>query len=80
MIKGIANRLEELERRFSLSGDVVPDPLSTSLFEFGQTLKNLTTEEREDMAEELGITPDEVRDELAGRHIIDHKVKQEKMT
>mgnify|MGYP002797460242 CR=1 FL=1 len=62
MIKGIANRLEELERRFSLSGDVVPDPLSTSLFEFGQTLKNLTTEEREDMAEELGITPDDLRD------------------
>lgn len=29
---------------------------------------------------ELGITPDEVRSELAGRHIIDHKVKQEKMT
>ena len=29
---------------------------------------------------ELGITPDEVRAELAGRHIIDHKVKQEKMT
>ena len=29
---------------------------------------------------ELGITPDEVRAELASRHIIDHKVKQEKMT
>ena len=29
---------------------------------------------------ELGITPAEVRDELAGRHIIDRKVKQEKMT
>ena len=29
---------------------------------------------------ELGITPDEVRPELASRHIIDHKVKQEKMT
>ena len=29
---------------------------------------------------ELGITPQEVRDELAGRHVIDHKVKQEKMT
>ena len=29
---------------------------------------------------ELGISPDEVRAELAGRHIIDHKVKQEKMT
>lgn len=29
---------------------------------------------------ELGITPDEVKDELASRHIIDHKVKQEKMT
>ena len=29
---------------------------------------------------ELGITPDEVRAELAGRHVIDHKVKQEKMT
>ncbi len=29
---------------------------------------------------ELGITPGEVRSELAGRHIIDHKVKQEKMT
>ena len=29
---------------------------------------------------ELGITVDEVRSELASRHIIDHKVKQEKMT
>ena len=29
---------------------------------------------------ELGITPDEVKAELASRHIIDHKVKQEKMT
>ena len=26
-----------------------------------------------------GITLDEVREELAGRHVIDHKVKQEKM-
>lgn len=62
MIKGIANRLEELERRFSLSGDVVPDPLSVSLWEFGDELKSLTDEEREDMAEELGIKPDDVRD------------------
>jgi len=29
---------------------------------------------------ENGITLDEVRDELASRHVIDHKVKQEKMT
>ncbi len=29
---------------------------------------------------ELGITPGEVKAELASRHIIDHKVKQEKMT
>lgn len=29
---------------------------------------------------EMGITLDEVRQELAGRHVIDHKVKQEKMT
>ncbi len=29
---------------------------------------------------ELGIEPDEVRRELASRHVIDHKVKQEKMT
>lgn len=28
---------------------------------------------------EMGITPEEIRTELAGRHIIDHKVKQEKM-
>ena len=28
---------------------------------------------------ELGITTKEVRDELASRHVIDHKVKQEKM-
>lgn len=28
---------------------------------------------------EAGITPDEVKAELASRHIIDHKVKQEKM-
>ena len=27
-----------------------------------------------------GITVEEVRDELASRHVIDHKVKQEKMT
>ena len=29
---------------------------------------------------EMGISLDEVRRELASRHIIDHKVKQEKMT
>lgn len=29
---------------------------------------------------EMGISVDEVMDELASRHIIDHKVKQEKMT
>ena len=29
---------------------------------------------------ELGIRPEEIRKELASRHIIDHKVKQEKMT
>lgn len=28
---------------------------------------------------ELGISPDEVKSELAARHVIDHKVKQEKM-
>ena len=28
---------------------------------------------------EAGISLDEVRAELAGRHVIDHKVKQEKM-
>ena len=31
------------------------------------------------MMVELGITPEEIRSELASRHIIDHKVKQEKM-
>lgn len=29
---------------------------------------------------EMGISLDEIRDELASRHVIDHKVKQEKMT
>ena len=29
---------------------------------------------------EMGITVDDVQKELASRHIIDHKVKQEKMT
>ena len=29
---------------------------------------------------EMGITPEDVHRELASRHIIDHKVKQEKMT
>ena len=29
---------------------------------------------------EMGISVEEVRDELASRHVIDHKVKQEKMT
>ncbi len=29
---------------------------------------------------QMGITVDEVREELASRHVIDHKVKQEKMT
>ncbi len=29
---------------------------------------------------QMGITVEEVRDELASRHVIDHKVKQEKMT
>jgi phosphoribosyl-ATP pyrophosphohydrolase/phosphoribosyl-AMP cyclohydrolase len=28
---------------------------------------------------ELGISVEDIRAELAGRHIIDHKVKQEKM-
>ena len=28
---------------------------------------------------EMGITPEEIRQELAGRHVIDHKVKQETM-
>ena len=31
------------------------------------------------MMAELGISPEEIRAELASRHIIDHKVKQEKM-
>ena len=29
---------------------------------------------------EMGISVDEVLAELASRHVIDHKVKQEKMT
>ncbi len=29
---------------------------------------------------ELGITVEDIREELASRHVIDHKVKQEKMT
>jgi phosphoribosyl-ATP pyrophosphohydrolase/phosphoribosyl-AMP cyclohydrolase len=29
---------------------------------------------------EMGISVEDVQRELAGRHIIDHKVKQEKMT
>ena len=29
---------------------------------------------------QAGVTPEEVRAELASRHVIDHKVKQEKMT
>lgn len=29
---------------------------------------------------QLGISVEEIRQELAGRHVIDHKVKQEKMT
>ena len=29
---------------------------------------------------QMGIEPDEIRKELASRHVIDHKVKQEKMT
>ena len=32
------------------------------------------------MMVEMGITVDDIRKELASRHIIDHKVKQEKMT
>lgn len=28
---------------------------------------------------EMGISLDEIREELASRHVIDHKVKQEKM-
>jgi len=27
----------------------------------------------------MGITVEDIRAELAGRHVIDHKVKQEKM-
>lgn len=29
---------------------------------------------------QLGISVEDVRTELASRHVIDHKVKQEKMT
>ena len=29
---------------------------------------------------QMGITPAEIRKELESRHVIDHKVKQEKMT
>ena len=29
---------------------------------------------------QMGISVEDIRKELAGRHIIDHKVKQEKMT
>lgn len=32
------------------------------------------------MMAEMGITVEEVKNELASRHVIDHKVKQEKMT
>lgn len=32
------------------------------------------------MMTEMGITLDDIRKELASRHVIDHKVKQEKMT
>ena len=32
------------------------------------------------MMVEMGISLDEVMNELASRHVIDHKVKQEKMT
>lgn len=32
------------------------------------------------MMVEMGISPDEVLSELSSRHVIDHKVKQEKMT
>ena len=29
---------------------------------------------------QMGISVEDIRKELAGRHVIDHKVKQEKMT
>ena len=29
---------------------------------------------------QMGISVEDIRRELAGRHVIDHKVKQEKMT
>jgi phosphoribosyl-ATP pyrophosphohydrolase/phosphoribosyl-AMP cyclohydrolase len=29
---------------------------------------------------QMGISLDDIRDELASRHVIDHKIKQEKMT
>ena len=32
------------------------------------------------MMVEMGISPEDIRKELASRHVIDHKVKQEKMT
>ena len=32
------------------------------------------------MMVEMGISVDDIRKELASRHVIDHKVKQEKMT
>ncbi|MBQ5900432.1 MAG: phosphoribosyl-ATP diphosphatase, partial [Clostridia bacterium] len=32
------------------------------------------------MMVEMGISVDDVRKELASRHVIDHKIKQEKMT
>ena len=32
------------------------------------------------MLVQMGISPEEIQKELASRHVIDHKVKQEKMT
>ena len=32
------------------------------------------------MMVEMGISVEEIKDELASRHVINHKVKQEKMT
>ena len=59
----IKSRLERLEERAQRKQDTPPnDPLSRSLYEFGDELSRLDKFEKSIQAEEMGITPTDIDD------------------
>lgn len=59
----IKSRLESLEERAQRKQDAPPDdPLSTSLYEFGEELSRLDEFEKSMQAEEMGIAPTDIDD------------------